>query len=119
MKTSTRLANEWARRSFGEDQMTNFGTRALRIAEEAVELAQAHEITREKMHELVDIVYNRPVGDPVQELGGVAMTAELMAAMYGLDLEDFFVRELSRVLAKPTSHFAQRNADKEALGLKV
>jgi NTP pyrophosphatase (non-canonical NTP hydrolase) len=119
VKTTAAIAMDWARRSFGEEQMHNFGLRSLRCAEEAVELAQAHEVPREMMHLLIDKVYDKAPGDPVQELGGVALTAVLMAGVYGLDLEKFFEQELRRVLSKSPEHFAKRNADKEAMGLKV
>ncbi len=119
MKTIANIAMDWAKRSFGEEQMTNGALRSLRCAEEAVELAQSWEVPRDMMHLLIDEVYDKKPGDPVQELGGVALTATLMAGVYGLDLDAFLEKELRRVLAKSPEHFAQRNADKEAMGLKV
>lgn len=117
MKPTTTIALEWAVRSFGQDHVYNFPIRALRLVEEAVELAQAHGLPKEKVLELVEIVYSRPAGDPDQELGGVAMTATVLAAAHGHDLDAFFEVELRRVLAKPSKHFAQRNQDKIKLGL--
>jgi len=43
-----------------------------RLIEEA--LVQACGGTRDDCHTLVDYVFNRPVGDPVQEVGGVMVT---------------------------------------------
>lgn len=119
MKPTTQIALDWACRSFGTDHVYNFPIRALRCAEEAVELAQAYRIPKEKMLDLVEIVYSRPPGDPDQELGGVAMTAEVLAAALGHDLNAFFEVELRRVLAKPSDHFAKRNQEKIDLGLKA
>lgn len=117
MRPTTQIALDWATRSFGREHVYNFSIRALRLAEEAVELAQAYGIPREKMLELVGIVYGRPAGAPEQELGGVMMTATVLAAAHGHDPDAFFQIELRRVLAKSTEHFAKRNQDKLDLGL--
>jgi NTP pyrophosphatase (non-canonical NTP hydrolase) len=117
MRPMNTIALDWACRSFGSDHVYNFPVRALRCAEEAVELAQAYNISKEKMLELVEIVYSRPPGKPEQELGGVALTATVLAAAHGHDLESFLEVELRRVLAKPSEHFAKRNQDKIDMGL--
>lgn len=117
MRPINAIALDWACRSFGIEHVYNFPVRALRCAEEAVELAQAYKIPKEKMLDLVEIVYSRPPGEPEQELGGVAMTATVLAAAHGHDLDAFFEVELRRVLAKSTEHFAKRNQDKIDLGL--
>ena len=117
MKPTTEIALDWACRSFGEDHVYNLPIRALRCAEEAIELAQAYGIPKNKMLDLVEIIYGRPPGKPDQELGGVAMTATVLAAANGCDLDQYFETELRRVLSKPPSHFAQRNQDKIDLGL--
>ncbi len=117
MKAITKIALEWATRSFGPDHVYNFSVRALRCAEEAVELAQAYKVPKEKMLELVEIVYSRPSGNPEQELGGVLLTATVLAAAHGHDPDAFFEEELRRVLRKPPEHFAKRNQDKIDLGL--
>ena len=117
MKPTTQIALDWATRSFGREHVYNFSVRALRLAEEAVELAQAYDIPKDKMIDLVNIVYARPNGNPEQEIGGVMMTVTVLAAAHGHDPEAFFDIELRRVLAKPSEHFAKRNQDKLDLGL--
>lgn len=117
MKPLHQLALDWATRSFGRDHVTNLPIRSLRLAEEATELAQAYGVPREKMLDLVNIVYDRPRGDPVQEIGGVMMTVVVLCAANGIDPDDAFITELRRVLEKPAAHFAQRNLDKVQLGL--
>lgn len=117
MKATTKIAVEWAERSFGREHVYNFAIRALRLAEEAVELAQAYDIPKEKMLDLVEIVYGRPKGNPEQELGGVMMTATVLAGAHGFDPDAFFEEELRRVLRKSSDHFAKRNQDKLNLGL--
>lgn len=119
MRTITKLALDWARRSFGDEHVYNGPVRALRLAEEAVELAQSYGIPKDKVLDLVEIVYSRPVGVPSQELGGVMMTATVLAASLGHDPETYLENELRRVLAKPIEHFAKRNQDKLDLGLSA
>jgi len=118
-KATTQIVLDWAIRCFGMDHVYNLPIRALRLAEEAVELTQAYGIPKEKMLDLVEIVYSRPVGDKEQELGGVALTTTVLAAAYGQDLDYFFDRELRRVLSKPPTHYADRNQEKLDLGLIV
>lgn len=117
MKALTQIALDWATRSFGREHVYNFPVRALRLAEEAVELAQAYKVPKEKMLDLIEIVYSRPAGDPEQELGGVMMTATVLAGAHGHDPDAFFEIELRRVLSKSAEHFAKRNQDKLDLGL--
>ena len=116
-KPLTYIALDWARRCFGDAHINNWPLRSLRIAEEAVELTQAYDIPREKMHALVDMVYSRPKGRADQELGGVLLTATVLAASKGADPEQFFLVELARVLAKPPAEFAKRNQEKIDLGM--
>lgn len=117
MKTTTKIALQWAERCFGHEHVYNFAIRALRLAEEAVELAQAYNVPKQKMQELVETVYSRPAGNPEQELGGVMMTATVLAGAHGFDPDTFFEEELLRVLRKSEAHFAKRNQDKIELGL--
>lgn len=117
MKPLHMLALDWALRSFGRAHVTNLPIRSLRLAEEAVELAQAYGVPKEKMLDLVGIVYDRPRGEPLQEIGGVMMTIVVLCAASGIDPDEAFFTELRRVLEKPTGHFAQRNKDKIDLGL--
>lgn len=117
MKPTAQIALDWARRSFGAEHVSNIPVRCLRLAEEAVELAQAAGIPKDKMYDLIDIVYSRPRGELTQELGGVMMTAVVLSAAMGLDADHFFEIELRRVLAKPAEHFAERNQEKIDLGM--
>lgn len=117
MKTVTRIAYEWAMRSFGREHVHNLPIRSLRLAEEAVELAQSFDVPKEKLHELIEMVYARPKGQFEQEIGGVMMTVTVLSAAVGFDPDSFFDEELRRVLAKSTEHFAKRNQEKIELGM--
>lgn len=119
MKPTTAIALDWAVRSFGVEHVNNLPVRSLRLAEEAVELTQAFGVPKDKMIDLINIVYDRPRGEPVQEIGGVMMTVTILCAAFGIDPDEAFQKELRRVLEKPAAHFAQRNQEKIALGLKA
>jgi len=109
------IAVDWATRCFGVDQMNDPPTRALRLVEEAVELAQAVGVRQLDVSETVNQVYNKKPGNPYQKMGGVYMTAHLMAhtlarnttigygmrsPFYDYDPEEVFLTELRRVLDK-------------------
>lgn len=76
---------DWARVCFPDDPIIRPKVRAIRFLEEAIELVQTMDISREKAHELVDYVFNRPVGYPAQELGGTMLTLMLVAEALDLD----------------------------------
>lgn len=118
MRATVAIALDWAIRCFGREHVYNDRIRSLRVAEEAVELAQACHVPKEKMLELVEIVYSRPVGDIQQEIGGVLMTTCVLGARYGWDMEEIFEAELLRVLSKSPAHFTARNEEKIGLGLR-
>ncbi len=99
--------------------MQSHRIRALRFAEEAVELAQACDVPEDKMVELVHLVYSRPRGKTFQEVGGSMVTLGVLCATLGIDLENAFEVEVRRCLSKTPEHFAQRNEEKLRLGMDV
>lgn len=118
MDVMTRIAWDWGVRCFGHSHMTNTRVRALRCAEEAVELAQAVGVNRETVLLLVTTVYARPPGSIKQELGGTLLTASVLAhGCLAQSVEQTFEQELSRCLSKGPEHFAKRNEEKIQLGL--
>lgn len=112
-----RLAWEWAVRCFGQAHCENKGVRTIRFFEEACELLQAFNISEDMALKVLRTVYSRPVGAPLQEVGGVEMTLSVLCTGMGVSRHVAFQSELSRCLAKTPEHFAKRNAEKEALGL--
>lgn len=114
---TVRIAFDWAIRAFGKKHVYNMPIRALRCAEEAVELCQAYNADKATMLQLVEAVYSREVGIPDQEIGGVLMSINVLCAANDYDPDRVFERELVRVLAKPVEHFTKRNQDKIDLGL--
>lgn len=110
--------NRWAIKCFGVAEALSLPQRGLRLAEEAIELAQAVGTDPTKLHVLIDYVYARPPGTIEQELGGVGVTVLALAAAAGVSANDCEIAETRRVLAKDPVHFAQRNTEKNLAGFK-
>lgn len=118
MENLTEIAYDFGVRAFGSEHMNDPRIRGLRMVEEAVEAAQALGVERAEMHDLVNIVYDRPPGDVIQELGGTLLTTAVLCRIFGVSIEDVFLTEVRRVLNKSPDHFAKRNQEKMDLGLK-
>lgn len=109
----------WTIECFGEEEATSIPQRALRLLEEAIECAQAAGVDLKMAHKLVDFVYDRPVGEIEQEIGGVSVTLLALAAAVGTSAEFVEQAEVERVLSKSRDIFTQRNAKKNAAGFKA
>jgi hypothetical protein len=97
----SRVAN-WIRTRIGESPVhMQSKERAMRLVEEAVELAQAEGITVGMCHRQVEHVFRRPAGEPAQEAGGVAVCLLGWCAATGNLLIDIATREVERIEAKP------------------
>lgn len=90
----------WLLECFGETIAADRIERNHRFIEEALELIQSTDCTRSEAHQLVDYVFDRPVGDPIQELGGVIVTLNALALANNLNVTDAAEKELSRVWTK-------------------
>ena len=71
-----------------------------RFLEESLELVQACGCTASEAHQLVDYVYGRPVGERVQEVGGVMVTLATLCLAQGLDMHTAGETELARIWMK-------------------
>jgi hypothetical protein len=54
-------------------------------------------MTQEQAHAMVDYVYGRPVGEPVQEVGGVEVTLAALCDASGIDKDEAAETELTRI----------------------
>lgn len=103
---------EWATAAFAGDP-SDLPERVARFGEEALELQQALGQSREDAHALVDYVFDRPTGEPAQEMGGTMTTLALLAGVAGLDMVACGEAELARcstpaILAKIQGKRANR-----------
>jgi hypothetical protein len=87
----------WMMKCFGAEISSNKEERNHRFYEEATELVQSTGMTRSECHQLVDYTYNRPLGDPKQETGGVLVTLAAHNSAHGIDTQEAGEEELARI----------------------
>lgn len=92
--------NKWMLACFGEKITSDTIERNHRFLEEALELVQANGCTKEEAYKLVDYVFNRPVGDIPQEIGGVMVTLAALCNTLNAEYEFLGYQELERVWTK-------------------
>jgi hypothetical protein len=69
-----------------------------RFIEEALELVQTNpDFGRDRAHALVDYVFDRPVGETGQEVGGVMVTLAALCGPFGVDMVAEAEREYTRI----------------------
>lgn len=117
LKTFQKLIWNWGVAAFGPRHMTSKYERALRMLEEAMELAQACEVSKEKAMLSLDYVYARPVGDAYTELGDVLMTTLALTSNLNYDADDVLTSRFMIVTSKPFEKYAARNQEKIDAGL--
>lgn len=105
----------WARNTFGSVALLR-SERAARLIEEALELVQAEQLPRALVDKIADRVYSRPQGSVPQEIGGLAITLDVLAENIGIDVQVEAERELTRVLSLPPEFFQRKHAEKIAAG---
>ena len=92
--------DDWLFACFGAEIARDRIERNHRFIEEALETVQANGCTRSEAHQLVDYVYDRPVGDLHQEVGGVLNTLAALCLASGIDMAEAGEVELARVWTK-------------------
>jgi hypothetical protein len=108
------LQNEvdsFIRACFGDDAAADKTERNHRFLEESLELVQSLGCTKEEALMLVEYVFDRPVGEAGQEVGGVMLTlAGLCNANY-FDMSRCAEMEMNRVYRK-FSEIQEKQANK-------
>ncbi|MFS2113337.1 hypothetical protein [Herbaspirillum frisingense] len=90
----------WMMACFGEAISNDLQERNHRFFEESTELVQSTGMTQSEAHQLVDYVYGRPVGEPVQEVGGVMVTLAALCLAAKMDMHAAGETELARIWTK-------------------
>lgn len=90
-------AGAWVQKVFPQEVVFDNIERCSRFIEEALELVQALGYDREKAHVLVDYVFDRPVGEKRQELGGVMVTLAILSYVHSMHMWDEGIFELNRI----------------------
>ncbi|WP_318300442.1 hypothetical protein [Stenotrophomonas maltophilia] len=88
---------EWMGQCFLPSLYSDMTERGDRLLEEVLELLQAHGYDRARMPTLVDYVFGRPVGEAVQEVGGVMVTLAGYCWVAGIDMHAAGDAELARI----------------------
>lgn len=102
---------QWVEDTFGKSSLTT-RERALRVLEEAIELAQAEGIEINQACSVAEHVFSKPPGDPVQEVGGLGVTLLAYCEARGVSADMEERREFNRVLAVDPAHFRARHNKK-------
>ncbi len=89
----------WVVDCFGSEVADCRPERNHRFLEEALELVQALGCTRDESHQLVDYVFDRPVGSAGQEVGGVMITLAALCGANELSMGYEAEVELGRICA--------------------
>jgi hypothetical protein len=87
----------WVEAAFGTKAAQDKMERVHRFIEEALELAQSLGCTRIEAHQLVEYVFDRPSGEPLQELGGTMTTLAALSAINGFNMDEAGENELVRM----------------------
>ena len=111
--------NTWVQATFGRSQAGELPERALRVVEEAIELAQALGVPEGQAHRMVCRVFDRPAGEPGRELGGLGVTLLACAAALGMQADQEEDIEVERVLAIPAEEMRARHAAKIGAGVAL
>lgn len=93
--------------------------RAMRLLEEAVELAQACNVPKEYVGKLADHVYSRPPGTVEQELAGVGVAALGFAAHARVSFSAVVRQEVERIEGLSIEHFRARQNAKADAGIAM
>jgi NTP pyrophosphatase (non-canonical NTP hydrolase) len=115
------VVEKWVRRSWGDKVFDSIEERVLRLAEEAIELAQAEAKNKPgmqaKLHKLIDSKFAKKTGDVMQELGGVGVCLLAYCAAKEVRLDTAVRREIDRVLGFDREHFVTRQQEKAEEGV--
>jgi NTP pyrophosphatase (non-canonical NTP hydrolase) len=103
-------------RVWGEKAMVSLPERSARIVEEAVELAQAHQVPQSVIYSIIDRVYSRPMGNPAEEAGDVMFTLLAYTSSSKDDIEAVLAARLERVWDIPVEDLRERHKQKREAG---
>lgn len=87
----------WCEACFGKEKAEDTKERLWRFGEEALELMQAGDATRDDINVLADYVWGRPKGEFNQEVGGVMNTLAALCYAKGVDMMGEGEIEVARI----------------------
>lgn len=87
---------KWILTWLNSNLIYNKQERNQRFLEEALELVQSLDMDRETAHKLVNYIFDRPKGEPKQELGGVMNTLAILSEINSMSMWEAAEEELTR-----------------------
>lgn len=109
---------KWVRKVFGDKIFFDRHERALRILEEAMELAQVEGVAETQASMLAARTWSRPVGELRQEVAGIGVTLLAYAEAVGISAADEVQGEMRRVSSQTViRQIQEKQKEKTALGL--
>jgi NTP pyrophosphatase (non-canonical NTP hydrolase) len=112
------LMRQWALLVFGprNEEITPY-IRSLRLLEEVLELCQTDNVSLRDIATIIDQVYSKPVGERASEVGGVVTCLVAYCDVAGLDLEERFFAEFTRIMdPKLMEKVRNRNLSGDKIG---
>lgn len=109
----------WMDACFGREISMDREERGDRLLEEAFELLQSGGYDPARVLALRDYVWNRPAGEPSQEVGGVMVTLAAYCLAFGLDMHAAGETELARIWTKVDAIRAKQAAKPTGSALPV
>ena len=106
----------WMHACFGPAASNDKIERNHRFFEKAVELVQACGCSKEDCLKLVEHIYAKPLGEPIQEVGGVIITLAALCCAQGINLQVSAETELDRVWDKIDAIREKQKRKRELLG---
>lgn len=97
MKSFQKEVDKWILGCFGEKIGKDPVERNYRFLEEALELVQACNCSKEDVIKLVDYVFGRPKGELYQEIGGVMVTLAALCNVHNMQIEMCADMEIERI----------------------
>jgi NTP pyrophosphatase (non-canonical NTP hydrolase) len=108
------VVNAW-----GADCLYDRKERAVRVLEEAAELAQAEHVAQETAHRIVGRVYFRPCGNVFEEAGDVFFTLLAWAWAADSDLEFLTEKRMERAEGLSLDYLRKKHEEKRAAGTSM
>lgn len=113
-----RLVLRWATRVFGTIT-TRIEERAMRVVEEAIEVAQAAGISQNTVEKILYRIYGKEPGRIEEEMGGLLVTTLAMCEVLGAEADELERNEIERILALPEGRVQEKHETKRALGIAL
>lgn len=88
-----------------------------RFLEESLELLQSGGYPKERIQSLIDYVYNRPIGEPAQEVGGVMVCLAAYCTAHSIDMSEAAHTEIDRIWKKMPEIRAKQLTKKTGMAL--